>query len=576
MREIVGRVARAGFAGLVAVLMISLAGASPAGASVPGRPSGAMAVVSGADGLSVSFLAPSSTGGKAIKGYRATCASDTGGVSRTVAGSASPIRVGSLTRGGRYRCVVGAVNADGVGPVSIGSPFVFVPGPPSKPYGLVVSQAYGPRLRVAFRAPVSDGTSAITEYQARCVSGTTSVVRGTRTVSPVLTAAVQPGLTYRCAVRAVNAYGTGLWSGLSAPLTVAYSGDVVVAAGAEHACALRGGAVKCWGYNVVGQLGLGDTSNRGDAAGEMGVDLPVVQLGGTATAITAGYVHTCALLDNDAVKCWGHNDNGQLGLGDTAYRGDAAGEMGATLPTVDLGPGHTAKAITAGYNHTCALLDDDTVKCWGYNLWGQLGLGDNAYRGDAAGEMGAALPTVDLGPGHTARALTAGAAHTCALLDDTTVKCWGYNLYGQLGLGTQDDQGNQAGEMGAALPTVDLGPGRTAKALTAGNSHTCAVLDDDTVKCWGWNDYGQLGLGDTLWRGEEAGEMGSDLPTVNLGHTAKALTGGWGLTCGLLDDDTVKCWGRNDVGQSGLGDTSNRGDGAGEMGLALPTVDLWG
>ena len=96
--------------------------------------------------------------------------------------------------------------------------------------------------------------------------------------------------------------------------------------------------------------------------------------------------------------------------------------MGANLPTVDLGPGHTAKAITTGNAHTCAILDDDTLKCWGRNTESELGLGDTANRGDGPGEMGANLPTVDLGPGRTTKAITAGESHTCALLDDDTVK----------------------------------------------------------------------------------------------------------------------------------------------------------
>ena len=144
-----------------------------------------------------------------------------------MAGSASPVRVGSLTGGALYRCVVRAVNADGVGLASDGSTFVIVPGPPSKLYGLNVTEAGGPRLRVAFNAPVSDGTSAITEYEARCVSGTKSIVTGKNTVSPVVTAVVEPGLAYRCQVRATNAYGTGMWSAFSVATTVTGVGVVI-------------------------------------------------------------------------------------------------------------------------------------------------------------------------------------------------------------------------------------------------------------------------------------------------------------------------------------------------------------
>ncbi|KAJ1480913.1 hypothetical protein T484DRAFT_2770569 [Baffinella frigidus] len=128
--------------------------------------------------------------------------------------------------------------------------------------------------------------------------------------------------------------------------------------------------------------------------------------------------------------------------------------MGTNLASVDLGAGRTAVAVSAGSRHTCALLDDATVKCWGNNDAGQLGLGDNANRGDDANEMGANLPSVDLGAGRTAVAVSAGGKHTCALLNDTTVKCWGLNDNGQLGLGDTSDRGDDANEMGEHLPAV--------------------------------------------------------------------------------------------------------------------------
>jgi alpha-tubulin suppressor-like RCC1 family protein len=126
---------------------------------------------------------------------------------------------------------------------------------------------------------------------------------------------------------------------------------------------------------------------------------------------------------------------------------------------------------------------------------------------------------------------------------------------------------------------VDLGTGRTALALEASYLHTCALLDDGSVKCWGSNDGGRLGLGDLASRGDNPGEMGDALPAVNLGtgRTALALAVGQGHTCALLDDTVgVKCWGSNDAGQLGLGDTTRRGDDPGEMGDALPFVSLLG
>ncbi len=356
---------------------------------------------------------------------------------------------------------------------------------------------------------------------------------------------------------------------------------VDITAGNGLSCALLDDAtVKCWGVNFSGQLGLGDTSTRGDGANEMGDNLPAVNLGTgrTATAISAGpQGDACALLDNGTVKCWGSNGDGQLGQGDTANRGDGANEMGDNLPAVNLGTGRTATAISAGAFSTCAVLDNATVKCWGSGGTGALGLGDTSKRGDGANEMGDNLPAVDLGVGRTPVDITAGGnQYTCALLDNATIKCWGLNNLGQLGLGDTAWRGDGANEMGDNLPAVNLGTGRIATAITAGEASTCALLDNSTVKCWGYNGSGQLGLGDTANRGNGPNAMGDNLPAVNLGtgRTATAITAGQSSNCVLLDNNAVKCWGLNSSGQLGLGDTANRGDGANEMGDNLPIVDF--
>jgi alpha-tubulin suppressor-like RCC1 family protein len=347
--------------------------------------------------------------------------------------------------------------------------------------------------------------------------------------------------------------------------------------GNYHSCAvLTGGALKCWGRNTYGSLGLEDTTDRGLAVSSMGDELPIVSLGTgrTTLSVTAGNYHTCALLDNGQVKCWGYNGNGTLGLGDTNNRGDNPSEMGDRLLPVALGTGRTARALAAGY-HTCAVLDDGSVKCWGYNGYGQLGLGDTSSRGDSAGEMGDALPAVSLGRGRTALAVAVGVYHSCALLDNGQVKCWGHNGYGQLGLGDTNNRGATAGQMGDALPAVALGTGRTAVAIVASAYGTCALLDNHTVKCWGYNGYGQLGQGDTASRGGAAGQMGDALPAIDMQLLdVGSLGGGYYTTCAVDQNRYLKCWGYNGAGQLGLGDTNNRGDGAGEMGAALRGVML--
>lgn len=354
---------------------------------------------------------------------------------------------------------------------------------------------------------------------------------------------------------------------------------LALAAGDNHTCALLdNGSVKCWGFNDSGQLGLGDRSTRGDFGGEMGDNLPAVDLGTgrTAVAIGAGGAYTCAVLDHGELKCWGENGHGQLGVGDTADRGDAPGEMGDALPTVAVGSGRTVRQVTAGLAHTCVLLSDDAVTCWGYNDHGQLGAGDTSQRGDAPGEMGDALAPVAVGSGLSATGLTAGDHFTCALIDDAAVKCWGENSDGPLGQGDPDNRGDEPGETGNALPLVDLGTGREAVAVDAGGAHVCAILDDASIKCWGDNSSGELGLGDTDSRGDAAGEMGDALAAVDLGPGRTAVAAGLGRdhTCAVRDDDSVSCWGRNDVGQLGQGNLVNRGDAPGQMGANLPGAIL--
>jgi alpha-tubulin suppressor-like RCC1 family protein len=141
-------------------------------------------------------------------------------------------------------------------------------------------------------------------------------------------------------------------------------------------------------------LGNEKTEDRGDEDGETGEGFTKVDLGSnrTATAIAAGNFHTCAILDNSSIKCWGLNDSGQLGIGDTTNRV----YLGDDLPAVDLGAGRTARGIAAGDSHTCAMLDNTSIKCWGKNESGQLGLGDTSDRGDGSNDMGDNLPVIGL------------------------------------------------------------------------------------------------------------------------------------------------------------------------------------
>eukprot|EP01065_Artemidia_motanka_P044773 TRINITY_DN6425_c0_g2_i1.p1 TRINITY_DN6425_c0_g2~~TRINITY_DN6425_c0_g2_i1.p1 ORF type:complete len:1684 (+),score=462.89 TRINITY_DN6425_c0_g2_i1:65-5116(+) len=347
--------------------------------------------------------------------------------------------------------------------------------------------------------------------------------------------------------------------------------------GRGHNCAIMRSGTKCWGKNNQGQLGIGTSgaaSNRGDDAGEMGANLPFVDLGGRPASISAGAEHACALMEAGTIKCWGDNFYGQLGVGDGADRGTSSAQMGSNLNAVDLGAGLTPTKVVAGDDFNCAIVNGGAVKCWGNGADGQLGYGDVFSRGKAAADMGVNLPSVDLGAGLAAADICAGTAHVCAVLQAGGVKCWGASASGQLGYGDTTARGG-AGTMGAALPLVDIGTGLIAKACAAGGDATCVVLSDDRVKCWGKDNYGSLGQGDSKTRGDAPGEMGDAIPVLDLGTSvyAKKVEMGTQHVCVLSTFDRIQCWGANFYGQLGYGDTIDRGDDPGEMGSNLPVTD---
>ena len=281
-----------------------------------------------------------------------------------------------------------------------------------------------------------------------------------------------------------------------------------LAAGGTHTCALlTTGAVRCWGNNTFGQLGYGDTEHRGGQPSDW--PLADVNVGGTVVQIAAGLDHTCALLESGDVRCWGGNDVGQLGYGDTERRGDEAGESLATNVPV----GGRVRQLALGEFHTCALLESGAVRCWGGNSFGELGYGHIDPLGNNPNE----LPTEDLAVGGLVAQLTVGLAHTCALLSSGAVRCWGSSSGGQLGYGSTNYLGDEPGEMGAMLGSVPL-DGQTSQ-IRAGSSHTCALLTGGTIQCWGFNNAGQLGYGHTNHVGDQPGEMPP--PDVNVG--AKVL-----------------------------------------------------
>jgi len=404
---------------------------------------------------------------------------------------------------------------------------------------------------------------------------------------------------------------------------------IALSLGDTDTCALSAaGDVKCWGDNAYGQLGLGDTRRRGVNAGEI-AQLPAIALGTgrRAKAISSGHGMNCALLDNGRVKCWGFNSEGQLGLGDRTNRGDKAGQMGDALAPIVLLNNLTATNISAGFLHTCAVAND-SLQCWGSGASGELGQGDLVTHlqpvgvfdfgkvasvsvsaggtfgcqllqtgkiicwgdnsdgqlafsndpvalsvGDGAGEMNALFP---VGFSNlTAKAIAPGEASVCAILSDDSVRCWGSGDSGQLGTEDSNPHGTIPYTIGQVAP-IALGLGLKPKAISAGARHVCVLLDDASIKCWGDNSYGQLGVGDTYPVGSKPGTMGDNLKAVLLGTERKArqVVAGENHTCALLDNGTIKCWGRNSEGELGQGDTVNRGAAANQMADFLAAIPL--
>jgi uncharacterized repeat protein (TIGR01451 family) len=326
-----------------------------------------------------------------------------------------------------------------------------------------------------------------------------------------------------------------------------------VSAGISHTCALLDdGSVRCWGSGGQGRLGYGNTSTVGDD--ESPASVGPVNLGRPARAISAGTNHTCALLDNGSVRCWGQGTSGQLGYGNTSNVGDD--ESPASVGPVNLGAGRTAIAINAGGFHTCALLDNRSVRCWGLGGIGQLGYGNTSNVGDD--ESPASVGPVDLGTGRSGRALTGGDDYTCAVLDDASVRCWGEGNTGRLGYGNTNDIGDN--ETPGSVGPVDLGTGRTARGISAGRFHTCALLDDGSVRCWGFADVGQLGYGNTNNIGDDESPGSVGPVDIGAGRSALTITVGGRHSCVMLEDGSVRCWGDGGAGQLGYGNTSDIGD----------------
>ncbi len=421
-----------------------------------------------------------------------------------------------------------------------------------------------PRSPTALRAlTLPDGSPATVKTASTLARGTAIRLRP-----------MAAGTNHACAILAddrVVCWGENDWGQLgipgfvSVPFPVFVSGlaaaPVNLAAGEEHTCALLAdGRVQCWGGDADGQLGNGTSSWFPQVS-----PVFVTGLADKAIDLAAGSWHTCALLQNGHVQCWGANITGQLGNGSTNSQARA---VSVHLP----GP---ATWITAGCNHTCALLADGRMYCWGWNVYGQLGVSGISQSTTPVQVMAVSGQgtTIEAGCSHTCAGyqdtqgkrrlscwgmgsllqmpaeqevgvsillMRAGMGHTCILTGDHGILCWGYNRYGQLGDGTTQS-------CHELKPVIGMSHDVFYMTTSADANHTCAVLDDGETFCWGSNMWGQLGNGSLVLA--PAPRRVFDLSEV------RHVSAGNGFTCAVPSDGSLWCWGQR-FNTSFISDTS--------------------
>ena len=318
--------------------------------------------------------------------------------------------------------------------------------------------------------------------------------------------------------------GNGNSDGSFVPSNVDMGGRVAVemsGTGGHHTCMLLdNGSLSCWGEDWNGQIGHGHYGGWWDTPHEY------VSLGtNAAVTVVTGIHHTCAIADDETLWCWGQNTNGQLGTGDYDRR---------TSPTqIQLPPGRSPVSVTAMFDTTCVVLDNGSGMCWGLNNEGNLG--DGTYN-----DRNEPTPITILPENRSLVALALGPSHTCGILDDGLVSCWGgNNNYGAFGDGTTN---NSTYPRSPQLPS-----GRTAISIDAGLGHTCVILDNSSGMCWGWNEFGQLGDGTT---------NNTTTPIfVSMPHGAglAEISAGMRHTCGVATNGSLYCWGAHGQGALGLG-----------------------
>lgn len=297
------------------------------------------------------------------------------------------------------------------------------------------------------------------------------------------------------------------------PQPLALASVVQIAAGpGMHACARLGsGKIACWGLNDHGQT----SAPLARATVPTPVEVPGLA---AAVDVAVGAAHSCAVLGDGTIVCWGSNDDGQLGDG-TRIDHAAPARVRAISNAV---------AVSLGARHTCGLLSDHTVQCWGSNAWGESGSSAHEKRATSAGplKVGTSTPTPVVVEGlGQATQLALGAGRSCARLQDGTAACWGGSVF-------------------APKPKAVRGLAKVVKLAGAGR-HMCALLEGGAARCWGSNGHGQLGDGTRKERREPVDVRG-------LGG-ARGIAVGPEHACAWLAGSTALCWGSNSAGKLGDG-----------------------
>ena len=257
----------------------------------------------------------------------------------------------------------------------------------------------------------------------------------------------------------------------------------------------------------------------------------------SVTSLTASFQHTCVILNDQTMRCWG--DAGQGFLGNNDFWWEYWVPQYVSLG--DNGGASYAVETSSWGHHSCTIMIDDAIKCWGEAGHGQLGHGvHGGFHSDPIGVASLNGTPVEI---------AAGFHHTCSIMDDYSLYCWGDNFYGQVGnngtLGGADED--------VGYPThIPLPHNRTAIAVNLGGNSGCTILDNGSGMCWGLNDQGQLGDGTQTDR-----NVPTPITAIPANRTLAALAVSTQTTCAILDNGRAVCWGLNDVGQFGDGTFTN-------------------